>query len=851
MAGPSHSLQTSYTHRVEGPASYWHAALGGFAVCRFEARASVLLNLFVENTTMDDSACAAPAHAAAPMAAGEAVSPCLWAEEELKEESLVKEWIDPAYLRVVQLVSSPTRPLLHVEGLRILAHLCRRAVQRPLPSKTVTPVAECEFAGIAALCRGEEEERYGKWPYSRETTLKWFVLLEALTVIRRFRRKGQTVIQIPLGPREPLNQAQLLGNLDDYASKYTNSKTAELLRRTKADIERYGVPTCDLEPGDVLDQQALQAVQRQLVEKLQESGLSRATSRKVALWLTGGPLAQIAKDYLHAVRTATTTPSKAIPLPLGDPALAGGTREQRPAAQQGDFAAPSTAGSGRFSDNEGHKDTALERAAGERAELLACSGTGEKNVARGADRRLGAGQGDSFDQQCPDRGRQDFAQGDSLAQEHAQSEAWHAMSVSRSRLPVHQGDSEQLEMREEVVAHPSKDVLSRHNRLACERLAVQQGDSLPAESPAATTIATGIALLAPQDDGAVVVSNSNSVSLSKASPTRDKLEFDTAAQRHETPQSPASPADRRVEALYLWTQLYSEEQRTASGGKQLIGGLINKLNERADLVRLSMVNVLMQRFFPDRHGPPTGCGARWFYRSYARYLSGQLAPSPEITSWAESAYSYEQIERALRAEHAYQQADVLTRPHRPLASCVVEHRLLEVVLGGTVVEGRQEHQATEEAGSSAAARHEQAEQRHEEHEVSAPADGVDNTAEALASSTTLHEYSPRDAAHTSQHQNEGYRQKAVVVKDPQAGWTSLEGVLWWRDQIARTSLSTSCCVEVLPTEYGRYVLVGTPHDDEAAAWLWSRGALRDARRRRDACCSMRRRAREQVSTMQT
>jgi hypothetical protein len=119
--------------------------------------------------------------------------------------------------------------------------------------------------------------------------------------------------QIQLGKREPLNLAQLLPNLDDYARQYTNPKTVELLLGAKADLERYGVDSCELEEGDLLDQEALQRVQQHLLAKLQESGVSRTTSRKVALWLTGGALAELAKDYLQAVRAATTVAGKAIP----------------------------------------------------------------------------------------------------------------------------------------------------------------------------------------------------------------------------------------------------------------------------------------------------------------------------------------------------------------------------------------------------------------------------------------------------------------------------------------------------------------------------------------------------------
>src|SRR5438477_10362487 len=100
---------------------------------------------------MDDSPYAPPAHRAVSISAHEAASPSPRGEEEMEEEYLFRAHIDPAYVRLVQLVSSPTRPDLHVEGLRILAHLCRRALQRPLPLQMVQ-IAECEFAGIATLC---------------------------------------------------------------------------------------------------------------------------------------------------------------------------------------------------------------------------------------------------------------------------------------------------------------------------------------------------------------------------------------------------------------------------------------------------------------------------------------------------------------------------------------------------------------------------------------------------------------------------------------------------------------------------------------------------------------------------
>jgi hypothetical protein len=275
--------------------------------------------------------------------------------------------------------------------------------------------------------------------------------------------------------------------------------------------------------------------------------------------------------------------------------------------------------------------------------------------------------------------------------------------------------------------------------------------------------------------------------------------------------------------MYLWTLLYSDEQRNAPGGQRLIGGLINKLNERPDLVRLAMVNVLLQRFFPDRHGIPSGGGAKWFYRSYAGYLSGQFTPSPEITSWASSPYSYEQIERALQAEYVYQQADVFGKPHRPLASCVVEHHLLETALEGAVIEAQREHQTTQYDAAPAAERYDRAAQRRQQEDEPAPVQRAGIPTQAYEAPAAVHEDSMKAASQANQSQHGAYTQKVVAVEDPQAGWTSLREVLWWHEKVTDTSLAASCRIEILPTEYGRYVLAVTPYEDEAAAWFWSGG----------------------------
>jgi hypothetical protein len=332
--------------------------------------------------------------------------------------------------------------------------------------------------------------------------------------------------------------------------------------------------------------------------------------------------------------------------------------------------------------------------------------------------------------------------------------------------------------------------------------------------------AAEVALLTRQGDSAGAISNSNSISSLKDPLRESEFEFETTAEYH-APESPSLSADRRAEATSLWRQLYSEEHRGAPGGKQLIGGLLNKLKERPDLVRLAMVNVLLQRVFPDRHGPPDGCGAKWFYRSYARYLSGELTPSPQISSWAQSPYSYEQIERALRAEYAYQQADVFCKPHRPFASCIVEHHLLEVVLADSLPEAPQK-QIPQPDSAAAHGEDGWAEQSHRQQEelIQGQPAGLPTSMHTAAAA---HQSSMAATSAANPRRKQKDQQRVVLVQDPQAGWTSLEGVLWWHAQLARTSLASTSRLEVLPTTYGRYVLAVTPHDDEAAAWFWSSG----------------------------
>jgi hypothetical protein len=84
------------------------------------------------------------------------------------------------------------------------------------------------------------------------------------------------------------------------------------------------------------------------------------------------------------------------------------------------------------------------------------------------------------------------------------------MKTAKSRLPLHTGDPELREKREEVISHLSEGAPSRPNRLVSDLLPARQADSQRVQVAITTTEPTpGIALPCQQGDSAGAISNSN------------------------------------------------------------------------------------------------------------------------------------------------------------------------------------------------------------------------------------------------------------------------------------------------------------------------------------------------------
>ncbi len=72
-------------------------------------------------------------------------------------------------------------------------------------------------------------------------------------------------------------------------------------------------------------------------------------------------------------------------------------------------------------------------------------------------------------------------------------------------------------------------------------------------------------------------------------------------------------------------------------------------------------------------------------------------------------------------------------------------------------------------------------------------------------------------------QQDGHVQDVAMVTDPTLGWDIEVAAHWWYRQLPQTPLSKTCTIELLPTQYGRWVLWLTPHDPARSAWIWTSG----------------------------
>jgi hypothetical protein len=224
----------------------------------------------------------------------------------------LREWIDPAYLRLVQFLSVPAAPGQPAEGLLILAHLCRRAIQPNLfPTHEVPHVARLTFRGIVGLCASSAEQLFGPWPCSRETTLKWLILLEAVTVIYRYRSKGETVVVLPLGSRPALDLSRLVGQIEAYEQRYSNKKTRALLKRSRERLTQGLAQLDDSGTSEqLLDRPAPLQMQQQLISQLTRQGLTPTRCAHIAHWFTLGSAAAHATTQLHGEEAASVPPAQ-------------------------------------------------------------------------------------------------------------------------------------------------------------------------------------------------------------------------------------------------------------------------------------------------------------------------------------------------------------------------------------------------------------------------------------------------------------------------------------------------------------------------------------------------------------
>jgi len=294
-------------------------------------------------------------------------------------EAFVREWIDPAYLRLVQFLSAPAAGGQPAEGLFILAHLCRRAIQPNLfPSTEVPHVARLTFRGIVGLCTGSTEQLYGTWPCGRETTLKWLILLEAVTVIYRYRCKGETVVMLPLGRRLPLDLPMLIPQIEAYERKYSNKKTRALLNRSKERIHLCSAAqSATVEGEGLLDRPAPAVLQQQLLSQLGGEGIDPARCAQIARWFTLGSATEPARSHLRreeAVASSTVSrPADAgrILRAVGDSKGTGGRKGATSASAAGDSTTTESPGRDGIAPHHeaGGRDTSLTQGSGEAGRL--------------------------------------------------------------------------------------------------------------------------------------------------------------------------------------------------------------------------------------------------------------------------------------------------------------------------------------------------------------------------------------------------------------------------------------------------------------------------------------------------
>jgi len=167
---------------------------------------------------------------------------------------------------------------------------------------------------------------------------------------------------------------------------------------------------------------------------------------------------------------------------------------------------------------------------------------------------------------------------------------------------------------------------------------------------------------------------------------QNTLQKETDIEEAQPSQSPRSEETLRAEATWIAVELDGEESLRENRGRGWVGAYKTKLAEHPDLVRASLIDMYLQRSFPDWRGVPRRRGGQWFNKRYKAYVLQEESIQAETESWVRSPYSYEQIKIALKRERHRQEEEISERqrhhfvssltPIRPFADCVQTYGLL-------------------------------------------------------------------------------------------------------------------------------------------------------------------------------
>jgi hypothetical protein len=260
------------------------------------------------------------------------------------------------------------------------------------------------------------------------------------------------------------------------------------------------------------------------------------------------------------------------------------------------------------------------------------------------------------------------------------SETGHQRSASRGVSPIVVIDALETLLEEEQVAPAVRRrlVIRLANTLTAP--IAHQEDGVPSHDPSAFSPDDETVSSASHQVALVVSQSQESPALSDSmvlpqEPTfhRTAVSPGSSSQDISAACDPAAPSEAGApaEAVEIWKRVCSLEQQQAFDGPNRLQEIAGWLGEHPNIVRASMINVMLQQIYPDeRYGFPQDAHA-WFVSTYQRYCVRRLRISAQIASWVASPFTYTQIEQALKAHRDLQQHTLLPLD-RPDASCIVD-----------------------------------------------------------------------------------------------------------------------------------------------------------------------------------